>query len=70
MTASAQASLVEQSEAVRRKLLDQRLQIAQQLASTSANNGFPRSVTMRLLIRRPDLAIRLLMRVASLFRTR
>lgn len=71
MTAASDLSLDEQRLALRQKLQDQRRRIAHQLElASAADGGFPRSVTMRLVIRRPDLALRLALGIATLLRPR
>ena len=71
MTSSADTSLVEQRQSLRRRLQAQRQVIAQQLAQESGMNAsYPRSRTMRFLTQRPALIIRLLVGLATLLRTR
>jgi len=62
MTANTDALLAEQRQQLRRELLAQRQLIAQQLESTTPgmSSGYPRSMTMRLLIQQPDLVAKLL----------
>jgi hypothetical protein len=53
--------LAAQRQEIRDRLLAQRQRIAQQLAPGGDARGvYPRSMTMRLLIRRPELLARLL----------
>ena len=49
-------SLVEQRLALRGQLQAQRQDIAERLFAAKARGQFPRSITMRLLVRRPELA--------------
>lgn len=71
MSAPADLSLAGQRLALRRQLQEQRQRIADQLDLAATNDGgFPRSMTMRLLIRRPDLALRLALGIAALLRPR
>jgi hypothetical protein len=63
----ADASLTEQRLALRQRLQAQRAEIVRRLGPAPAIGGdYPRSTTMRLLIRRPDLAAGLLAGLASL----
>lgn len=63
----ADASLTAQRLALRLRLQAQREQIVRQLDPTPAiDSGYPRSMTMRFLIRRPALAARLLAGLATL----
>jgi len=68
MTTAAAAMRLDQCETLRRLLQRQRLLIAQQLGPTppEANSGYPRSMTMRFLIRRSDLVVRVLVEFATL----
>lgn len=67
MTSIADISLAEQRQVLRQRLLAQRQLIAHQLGATPAvDGGYPRSMTMRFLIRRPALAARLLAGLATL----
>lgn len=68
MTTATAAIRLDQCETLRRLLQRQRLLIAQQLGPTprTANSGYPRSMTMRFLIRRSDLVARLLVELATL----
>lgn len=71
MTATADVSLIEQRQTLRRQLLEQRQRLAQQLGpATGVRSGFPRSMTMRFLTLHPILATRLLVGVANLVRTK
>ena len=58
-------SLVEQRLAVRDQLRVQRQDVAEQLFESKAEGSFPRSITMRVLIRRPDLVGRFVALVAG-----
>ena len=58
-------SLVEQRIALRVQLRAQREELAGQLAESKAGERFPRSITMRLLLRHPGLAGRTLALVAG-----
>jgi hypothetical protein len=67
MIAIANASLAEQRLALRQRLQAQREEIVRRLGPAPAiDGGYPRSMTMRLLVRRPDLAAGLLAGLASL----
>lgn len=60
MTARDDSTLAARCLAIRHQLRAQREVIAEQLAPVAgAQNRFPRSLTMRLLIHRPDLLSRL-----------
>ncbi|MWV17376.1 hypothetical protein F3I16_15135 [Pseudomonas sp. L-22-4S-12] len=59
-------ALSEQRLALRRRLFLQRLRIAHLLTPAAGANGFPRSMTMRLLTQRPAVAMRLLSEVGLL----
>jgi len=60
MTAEPQASLAEQRQSIRDQLQMQRQVLARQLAPPVDIQGrYPRSMTMRLLIQRPELVARL-----------
>jgi hypothetical protein len=51
-------------QALRQQLIDQRQTIAEQLSPPPPPEaGFPRSQTMRFVLRRPKLAARIFMRV-------
>ena len=66
MTAGAAASLAEQRLLIRGQLRAQRDAVARQLApAIELRGGYPRSATMRLLIRRPDLLPRLVALIAG-----
>lgn len=59
--------LAEQRQLLRRQLLAQRQLIAQQIAhAPGAKNGYPRSMTMRLLTQRPALVIKLITSITTL----
>jgi len=63
----ANVSLAEQRLALRRRLQAQREEIVHRLGPAPATDGgYPRSMTMRFLLRRPDLAAGLLAGLASL----
>lgn len=63
----AAASLAEQRLELRARLQAQRGQIMRQLdPATATDSDYPRSMTMRFLIRRPALAARLLAGIATL----
>jgi len=67
MISLANASLTEQRLALRQRLQAQREQIARALDPTPATgSGYPRSMTMRFLIRRPAMAAKLLAGLATL----
>lgn len=66
MTSLAAKELLEQRQALRRRLFLQRLRIGHLLAPAPGANGFPRSMTMRFLTRRPAVAMRLLSEVGLL----
>lgn len=71
MTPLNHASLANQRLSLCTRLSDQRNEIAHLLANTeatrTAHGDFPRSMTMRLLIQRPDLIARLITTAAALF---
>lgn len=61
MNTGNEATLAEQREAVRVRLQAQRRSIAQHLGPPAgAHDRYPRSMTMRLLIERPTLLLKLL----------
>ncbi|MDP9140203.1 MAG: hypothetical protein M3O62_05340 [Pseudomonadota bacterium] len=63
--------LAEQREMLSRQLQVQRQQIGQELAPIAGTNSdYPRSMTMRLLIRRPVLVIRMLRWLAAVLKAR
>ena len=63
----ATISLIQQRETLRKRLLAQRQQLADQLQpSTEIADSYPRSVTMRFLTQQPELATRLLTGLATL----
>lgn len=67
MTSVTARALIDQRQALRRKLFLQRLRINHLLAPRNADdNGFPRSMTMRFLTQRPAVAVRLLSEVGLL----
>jgi hypothetical protein len=71
MTTDMTMPLIEQRQELRRLLLAQRQQIALQLGPESATSGsYPRSMTMRFLMQRPALALRLLVGATNLLRGR
>ncbi len=56
-----QPTLAEQRQSIRQQLQLQRQVVAQRLAPTaSTGGGYPRSMTMRFLLQRPELVTRLL----------
>lgn len=58
---ASQGKFGEQREALREKMQAQRAQITRQVnPAFTTDSGFPRSQTMRLLLRRPDLVSSLL----------
>ena len=58
-------SLVEQRLALRVQLQVQRHEVAEQLFAAKAEGRFPRSITMRVLMRQPELAGRLVALIAG-----
>lgn len=59
--------LNDRREFLRQQLLAQRIEIARKLDLTSAeNNRYPRSMTMRLLTQRPELAVELIIELVAL----
>jgi hypothetical protein len=58
-------SLEAQRLALRVQLRVQRHEVEEQLLESRAGGRFPRSITMRVLIRQPELAGRLVARVAG-----
>lgn len=67
MTSITARALIDQRQALRRKLFLQRLRISHLLSPRNAgDNGFPRSMTMRFLVRRPAVAVRVLSEVGLL----
>jgi hypothetical protein len=67
VTSISEESLVIQREKLRKQLQEQRKFIAQQFSSEKkGNNSYPRSVTMRFLIKRPVLVSRLVTELAIL----
>lgn len=68
MTPHNNATLASQRLALCQKLAEQRDEISLQvLPIATADNEFPRSLTMRLLIHRPELSVRLVTQLATLF---
>lgn len=66
MTTPTAASLAAQRLILRRRLHAQRQVIAQQLGPRAGSDGgFPRSITMRFLVRRSALVLRLLSGLAT-----
>ena len=64
---SKDAPLVEQRQALQRKMQAQRQLLALQLRPASENNGsYPRSMTMRLLTQRPTMTAKLFAGFATL----
>ena len=71
MSADDAGSLAGQREELRDRLRAQRQRIALELAPAEpSQDAFPRSLTMRVLIRRPELIVRLLLRASRLIRGR
>lgn len=72
MTDNASAiSPAEQRLRIRAQLLIQRSRVAEQLSAAAHGQGqYPRSATMRLLLRHPALTLRLLAGVVRLLRAR
>ena len=71
MSSDFARSLADQREELRDRMRAQRERIALELAPADPSQVvFPRSMTMRLLIRRPDLIARLLMAATRLIRSR
>lgn len=67
MTATNDAAFNEQREALREKMRAQRQLIADQLGpAPKANGSYPRSRTMRLLTRRPGMAVAMLAELVAL----
>ena len=58
-------SLETQRLALRVQLRDQRREVAEQLRESTTGGGFPRSITMRVLLRQPELTGRLVALVAG-----
>jgi hypothetical protein len=66
MTYAGKSSLAEQRRSICQQLRLQREVVALQLVpDAEARGGFPRSMTMRLLIQRPELAVRLVTLLAG-----
>jgi len=63
VTAGEEPSLADQRQSMREQLQAQRQRIAEQLAPGADAGRFPRSFTVRLLVRQPELLFRLLVRV-------
>jgi hypothetical protein len=71
MTSTTDVTLIEQRQTLRRQLVMQRQVIEHQLEpSALTTSGYPRSMTMRFLIRRPDLVVRLLTRLTKVLRSK
>ncbi|TJY62796.1 hypothetical protein E4T66_03485 [Sinimarinibacterium sp. CAU 1509] len=71
MSADADSALQTQSHDLQQRLFVQRRLIAAQLRpGSNGNGGFPRSVTMRLLLRHPRVATRLFGELLKLLRGR
>lgn len=66
MSSRAANALIEQRQALRRRLSLQRLRIGHLLAPAAGHSVFPRSMTMRFLTRRPAVAMRLLSEIGLL----
>jgi hypothetical protein len=67
MIPTADVSLAEQRVALRQRLQAQREEIARRLGPLPATDGgYPRSVTMRFLVKRPALAGQLLAGLATM----
>jgi hypothetical protein len=67
MSTQRNIPLAEQRLQLRRQLLAQRQLITQQIErAPGAKNGYPRSMTMRLLTQRPALVAKLLTGIATL----
>lgn len=58
-------SLVEQRDALRGQLQAQRQEVAERLFVAKASGSFPRSITMRVLMRQPELVGRVVALVAG-----
>ena len=66
MTLDSESSLAEQRQFIRGQLRTQRQKIAEQLApDANAQDRYPRSVTMRLLIDQPNLPAKLITLISS-----
>lgn len=65
MSAGSPSSLAEQRLALRGQLRAQRLDVAMQLFASRVRGDFPRSVTMRVLMRQPELVGRLVALIAG-----
>lgn len=60
------APLNERRRVLRKQLVDQRQRLASQFAAGGvAGDAYPRSITMRWLIREPELVMRLVKRVVG-----
>jgi hypothetical protein len=67
MSSVRDITLFEQRQTLRLRLQEQRQLIAYRLGPAPfATSGYPRSMTMRFLTQRPDLAVRLLSGLATL----
>lgn len=68
MTTHNNATLASQRLALCQKLAEQRDEFSHQVPPVViTDNEFPRSVTMRLLIHRPELSVHLVTQLAALF---
>ena len=66
MSAEGELSLADQRQSIRNQLQAHRLVVERQLTPPAADpNGYPRSLTMRLLIQQPELAAKLVALVAG-----
>jgi len=71
MTSATQPSLEVQRQELRTRLQAQRRLIAEQLSiGSSASQAFPRSLTMRLLTKRPQMIVKALGGLVGLLRLR
>ena len=71
MNPATEPSLAAQRQELRARLQAQRQVIAQQLSSgSSPARAFPRSLTMQLLTKRPQMIIRILGALVGLLRLR
>jgi hypothetical protein len=71
VTAPDVASLEQQREHLRARLLAQRALIAQQLGPAPASaSAYPRSITMRLITQRPALIAQLVVGLGRLLRAK
>jgi len=65
MTAGGEPSLAGQRLALRVQLQVQRHEVAEQLLASKVRGSFPRSITLRVLMRQPELAGRLVALIAG-----